>query len=228
MLAFNVVSAADANDHVLNNVSDTNVNVESIDHQNVQSIEDCAIDDNTNDFNNDIEVPDNQSVIDNDIEVPDNQSVIDNDIEVPDNQTTTDNDSNIIILANNYFIPEQILNVTIGECTVVAAGSGGSMNSGAGAAMSETGEDAIRLLEDLGVINKISYWTVKAFVKVYQLFDGRMTDDMAEWLVDYLAFHEHDLREELIFPTEKIVAKLTSVFIHDISSKISSIFHWIF
>ena len=102
------------------------------------------------------------------------------------------------------------------------------MNSGAGAAMSETGEDAIRLLEDLGVINKISYWTVKAFVKVYQLFDGRMTDDMAEWLVDYLAFHEHDLREELIFPTEKIVAKLTSVFIHDISSKISSIFHWIF
>ena len=38
MLAFNFASAADTNDNVLNNVSDSHVNVEIIDQENVKLI----------------------------------------------------------------------------------------------------------------------------------------------------------------------------------------------
>ena len=228
MLAFNFASAADTNGYILNNVSDSHVNVEIIDQQNVKSIEDSTIDDNTKDINNDINTPNNQSAINNDTNTPNNQSAINNDTNTPNNQSAINNDSNSLILANDPSFIEPLSNLTIYGCIGTVAGSGGGMNTGTGAALSETGEDAIRLLEDLGVIDKMSYWSVKAFVKIYQAFDGRMTDDMAEWVVDFLVFHEHDLREEIILPVEKIVAKATSMFIHDISTKISSIFHWIF
>ena len=224
MLAFNSASATDTNDYVLNNVSDINMNVEIIDQQNVRSIEDSTIDDNTKDFNNDINTLNNQTTINNDINTLNNQTTINNDSNILNNQTTINNDSNILNLENDPSFIEQLSNLTIDGCISRIAGSGGGMNSGTGAALSETGEDAIRFLQDLGFFDKMSYWMVKVFVKIYEKVNGEMTDEQAEALVNYLAFREYNLKEEVIMPWLHDILNN----IHDVTSTISSIWHWIF
>ena len=263
MLAFNSASATDTNDYVLNNVSDINMNVEIIDQQNVRSIEDSTIDDNTKDFNNDINTLNNQTTTNNDINtlnnqtttnndintlnnqttinndintlnnqttinndsnILNNQTTINNDSNILNNQTTINNDSNILNLENDPSFIEQLSNLTIDGCISRIAGSGGGMNSGTGAALSETGEDAIRFLQDLGFFDKMSYWMVKVFVKIYEKVNGEMTDEQAEALVNYLAFREYNLKEEVIMPWLHDILNN----IHDVTSTISSIWHWIF
>lgn len=73
-------------------------------------------------------------------------------------------------------------------------GKGAGLTMAGGSVVADTGEDLIKLLEDVGAINKIAYGMAWTSVKIGELISGRhFSDELEEYYINQLAFGTHKI-----------------------------------